>query len=104
MIGLTPPQQRLLAFLKEYASQHDGASPTFEKMRAALGLASKSGVARLVKALEDRGAIRRVRHAWCAIEIVSDGELASQSIRDIPTDKLVFELSRRGWFAAEMRA
>lgn len=103
MIGLTETQQRLLDFLKDYAAQTGGASPTFEKMRQALGLASKSGVSRLLKALEDRGAIRRLRGAWCAIEVVPEGEATSLSVRNVATDILVSELARRGWFAAELR-
>jgi SOS-response transcriptional repressor LexA len=70
MIGLTKRQADLLAFLTEYDAEH-GISPKFEEMRLRLGIASKSGVHRLLGQLEERGHIRRLHHRHRAIEIIT---------------------------------
>lgn len=57
--GLTAKQKELLDFIRAcYAMS--GITPSFDEMKEAVGLASKSGVHRLVKALEHRGYIRRL--------------------------------------------
>ena len=56
---LTRKQSELLTYLSDHMQQHD-VSPSFDEMRDALGLASKSGVHRLVSGLEERGYIRRL--------------------------------------------
>ena len=66
---LTRKQQELLDFLTAHAEATDGP-PTFDEMRDALGLASKSGIHRLVSGLEERGHIRRLANRARAIEIV----------------------------------
>ena len=66
---LTRKQSELLAYLSNYMEQHD-VSPSFDEMRNALGLASKSGVHRLVSGLEERGYIRRLANRARAIEIL----------------------------------
>ena len=58
---LTRKQHELLLFIHKRLSA-DGVSPSFDEMKEALGLASKSGVHRLVSALEERGFIRRLPH------------------------------------------
>ncbi len=50
--------------------QRDGVPPSFDEMKDALGLRSKSGIHRLITALEERGFIRRLAHKARAIEIV----------------------------------
>ena len=65
MMGLTEKQATLLAFIQsEYES---GRSPTFDEMREAVGLKSKSGVHRLVTSLEERGHIARMKGRWQSI-------------------------------------
>lgn len=54
--GLTKRQRDLLNYIREYVGTH-GFSPSFEEMKDALDLASKSGVHRLVNGLEERGFI-----------------------------------------------
>lgn len=54
--GLTKRQRELLDFIRGYVTTH-GYSPSFDEMMKALGLASKSGVHRLVHGLRDRGYI-----------------------------------------------
>lgn len=66
---LTRKQRDLLVFLDNYLRRH-GMAPSFEEMRCALSLRSRSGVHRLLLALEERGHIRRLRNRARAIEIV----------------------------------
>ncbi|MEL7487500.1 MAG: LexA family transcriptional regulator, partial [Pseudomonadota bacterium] len=66
---LTKKQQQLLTFIDQRVSD-TGVSPSFEEMKEALGLKSKSGVHRLITALEERGFIRRLPHRARALEVV----------------------------------
>ena len=66
---LTRKQSELLTYLSDHMQQHD-VPPSFDEMRDALGLASKSGVHRLVSGLEERGYIRRLANRVRAIEIL----------------------------------
>jgi repressor LexA len=75
---LTQKQSELLAFLTSHMAEHD-VPPSFDEMRDALGLASKSGIHRLVSGLEERGYIRRLANRARAIEILRPGA-AGQTI------------------------
>ena len=66
---LTRKQHELLMFIHERIKE-TGVSPSFDEMKEALDLASKSGIHRLITALEERGFIRRLAHRARAIEIV----------------------------------
>ena len=66
---LTEKQHQLLSYLIDYQTEKD-ITPSFDEMRAAIGLASKSGIHRLVSALEERGYIRKLPHRARAIEIL----------------------------------
>ena len=66
---LTQKQSELLAFLTSHMAEHD-VPPSFDEMRDALGLASQSGIHRLVSGLEERGYIRRLANRARAIEIL----------------------------------
>ena len=66
---LTRKQYDLLLFIHDRV-QRDGVSPSFDEMKAALDLRSKSGIHRLITALEERGFIRRLPHRARAIEIL----------------------------------
>lgn len=66
---LTKKQHELLMFIHSRI-QNDGISPSFEEMKTALGLRSKSGIHRLITAVEERGFIRRMPHRARAIEII----------------------------------
>lgn len=74
MIGLTPKQSQLFRYLERYMSGPGSIAPSFGEMSAAVGLAPKSGVARLLDALVERGRIRRVPNRARAIEIIRDGD------------------------------
>ncbi|MGY9047014.1 MAG: transcriptional repressor LexA [Rhodobacterales bacterium] len=66
---LTKKQLDLLAFINKRVAR-DGVPPSFDEMKEALDLRSKSGIHRLITALEERGFIRRLAHRARAIEIV----------------------------------
>lgn len=66
---LTPKQHELLLFIDNHLRQ-TGCSPSFEEMKAALDLRSKSGIHRLISALEERGFLRRHKHRARALEVV----------------------------------
>ncbi|WP_265570553.1 transcriptional repressor LexA [Sphingomicrobium nitratireducens] len=66
---LTAKQKELLAFIHHRLGE-SGISPSFDEMREALNLKSKSGVHRLIGALEERGFIRRLANRARALEVV----------------------------------
>ncbi|MEL6915072.1 MAG: transcriptional repressor LexA [Pseudomonadota bacterium] len=66
---LTSKQRDLLLFIHK-RMQRDGVPPSFDEMKEALDLRSKSGIHRLITALEERGFIRRMAHRARALEIV----------------------------------
>ena len=66
---LTRKQQELLLFINQRLAQ-GGVSPSFEEMKEALDLKSKSGIHRLISGLEERGFIRRLPHRARALEVV----------------------------------
>jgi len=66
---LTKKQLDLLEFINKRV-QRDGVPPSFDEMKDALDLRSKSGIHRLITALEERGFIRRLAHRARALEIV----------------------------------
>ncbi len=66
---LTKKQLELLDFINK-RMRRDGVPPSFDEMKEALDLRSKSGIHRLITALEERGFIRRLAHRARAIEII----------------------------------
>ena len=66
---LTQKQKDLLMFIHERL-QDAGVPPSFDEMKDALQLKSKSGIHRLIKALEERGFIRRLPHRARALEVL----------------------------------
>jgi len=75
---LTRKQHELLMFINERIKE-TGVSPSFDEMKDALNLRSKSGIHRLITALEERGFIRRLPHRARALEILKLPESASPS-------------------------
>ena len=73
---LTAKQHELLLFINERLNQ-SGVSPSFDEMREALDLKSKSGVHRLISALEERGFIRRLPNRARALEVLKLPESAT---------------------------
>jgi repressor LexA len=66
---LTRKQFELLTFINRRLAE-SGVSPSFEEMKEALALRSKSGIHRLISGLEERGFIRRLAHRARALEVV----------------------------------
>ncbi len=66
---LTRKQHELLMFIHERIKE-TGVSPSFDEMKDALDLASKSGIHRLITALEERGFLHRLAHRARALEVV----------------------------------
>lgn len=73
---LTRKQNELLQFIHARIRE-TGVSPSFEEMKEALDLKSKSGIHRLITALEERGFIRRLPHRARALEVLKLPETAS---------------------------
>ena len=66
---LTRKQHELLCYINDHLGE-TGVSPSFEEMKEALDLKSKSGVHRLISALEERGFIRRLPNRARALEVI----------------------------------
>lgn len=66
---LTRKQYELLVYIKKHLDTH-GVSPSFDEMKEALALKSKSGIHRLITGLEERGFIHRLAHRARALEVV----------------------------------
>jgi repressor LexA len=98
---LTRKQSELLTYLSDHMQQHD-VPPSFDEMRDALGLASKSGVHRLVSGLEERGYIRRLANRARAIEILKPVTAAAGGVvtRAVETAPNLVSLPLLGRIAA----
>ena len=98
---LTRKQSELLNYLSDHMQQHD-VPPSFDEMRDALGLASKSGVHRLVSGLEERGYIRRLANRARAIEILKPVTAAAGGVitRAVETASNLVSLPLLGRIAA----
>ncbi len=73
---LTRKQNELLLFINQRIKD-GGVSPSFDEMKEALGLKSKSGIHRLITGLEERGFIRRLAHRARALEVLRLPETAA---------------------------
>jgi len=83
---LTRKQHELLLFIHQHL-QKNGVSPSFDEMKEALALKSKSGIHRLITGLEERGFIRRLPHRARAVEVMrlpNDIEAANQAHEETP--------------------
>ena len=112
---LTKQQLELLQFINKRV-QRDGVPPSFDEMKEALDLRSKSGIHRLITALEERGFIRRLAHRARALEIVKlpdamekksgftprviEGDRADPPRRAMPVEADAVELPVMGRIAA----
>ena len=85
---LTRKQLDLLDFINKRMVR-DGVPPSFDEMKEALDLRSKSGIHRLITALEERGFIRRLAHRARAIEIVKLPEALGGEIDDGFTPRVI---------------
>lgn len=77
---LTKKQYELLMFINERLKE-TGVSPSFDEMKEALNLKSKSGIHRLITALEERGFVKRMAHRARALDIVKLPETMTPSLK-----------------------
>ena len=77
---LTKQQRKLLTFIDTHLKENDGVSPSFDEMKDAMGLKSKSGIHRLITGLEERGHIRRFPHRARAIQVLITEEFGEKFI------------------------
>ena len=96
---LTRKQNELLNYISDHLKQHE-VPPSFDEMRNALGLASKSGVHRLVSGLEERGYIRRLANRARAIEILKPLNNAPMMARAVEATTNLVTLPLLGRIAA----
>jgi repressor LexA len=80
---LTPKQQQLLSFIQTRLEER-GVSPSFEEMKDALDLRSKSGIHRLINALEERGFIRRLPNRARALEVLKLPDAMHRLPKEMP--------------------
>jgi|TARA_B110000027_G_scaffold132654_1_gene159297 repressor LexA len=73
---LTKKQKNLLLYINKKI-RSTGVSPSYEEMKVSLNLKSKSGIHRLISALEERGFVRRLAHKARALEVIKLPETAS---------------------------
>ena len=69
---LTVKQKKLLEYINSFQKKN-GVTPSYEEMKSALDLRSKSGIHRLILALEERGFLKRLAHKARALEVIKDG-------------------------------
>jgi repressor LexA len=100
-MSLTHAQAELLRFIERFQAENNGVSPSFEEMKQAVGLQSKSGVHRLIEALEERGRITRQHNRARAIEIL-DQPMERPALMGFSSRELVAELARRGTVKREV--
>lgn len=77
---LTQRQADCLAFIKDYVAAHDGVGPSFQEIMDGMGLSSKSGVHRLMNALQTRGHVRYLFGRRRSIELVDHRPMALASL------------------------
>ncbi|QQN73604.1 transcriptional repressor LexA [Croceicoccus sp. YJ47] len=90
---LTRKQHELLVFIQDRLDE-TGISPSFEEMKDAIDLKSKSGVHRLISALEERGFIRRLPNRARALEVIRQTDRAGAASKEEPGT--VVSLNRKG--------
>ncbi|MDR1026297.1 MAG: transcriptional repressor LexA [Lactobacillus sp.] len=94
---LTPKQYKLLMFIKK-TLQEKGVSPSFDEMKEAVGLKSKSGIHALIEALNERGFIRKLPHKARALEVIKSPKLKPSAI--VAEEKLKEENLKKQLLAA----
>ena len=89
---LTAKQHELLRFIQRKLEE-TGISPSFEEMKDALDLKSKSGVHRLISALEERGFLRRLPNRARALEVLRQPENVTAAARSAAANDTVVQLA-----------
>ena len=86
---LTKKQKELFEFLNKYISKNKIA-PSFEEMKIAVNLKSKSGIHRLILSLEERGFLKRLKHKARAMEITKS---INDTFLNVSNNEIDFEES-----------
>ena len=94
---LTKKQKELFDFLNQYI-ENNKISPSFEEMKRAVNLKSKSGIHRLITSLEERGFIKRMKHKARAMQITKSLEFSQSNLSEI--NKSVINIPLIGYIAA----
>jgi len=92
---LTRKQYELLMFIHERVRE-SGIPPSFDEMKDALDLKSKSGIHRLITALEERGFLRRMEKRARALEIIKLPDNVAETLRPATTRSQALRLSPAG--------
>ena len=99
---LTPMQRRFMLALQSRLETRPDIGPTYEELRIDMGMASRSGIARLVKECEQRGRLRRRPFSERSLEVINpvlEYELVSEHrplIESFSDKEIILEASRRG--------
>lgn len=101
---LTAKQHELIRFIQQRLEE-TGISPSFEEMKEALELKSKSGVHRLISALEERGFLRRLPNRARALEVIRQPEDATLPAPQFPRVTTLWQWFRppRAWWKRSPR-
>ena len=94
---LTKKQKELFDFLKQYIEINE-ISPSFEEMKRAVNLKSKSGIHRLITSLEERGFIKRLKHKARAMAITKSLGFDKDNTNE--TNKSIINIPLIGYIAA----
>ena len=78
--GITWRQGQLVDFVRSYIADHRGVAPTMDEMAAAIGLKSKSGIARMIGELESRGVVTHIGRAKRSISIVEPSPVSDPTV------------------------
>jgi len=81
---LTQKQKNLLLYINKKI-RSTGVSPSYEEMKNSLNLKSKSGIHRLISALEERGFVKRLAHKARALEVLNYQKTQVRMIYLIPS-------------------
>lgn len=94
---MTHRERELLRFIERYIAENDGVAPTFTEMAAAIGLASKSGVLRIILSLERQGRVRREANQTRAVRPAA----VPLDLSKATDGALLAEVAARGLLRAE---
>lgn len=87
MMGMTPREVDALRFIRQHAAVREGVTPTYKQIAETLGLASTSGVYRLVNGLVARGYLRRLNRCRNGLEIIqTENHLCPHCNRPLPQE------------------
>src|SRR6188472_1039263 len=99
---LTTKQKELLMFIHERLKE-TGVPPSFDEMKEALDLKSKSGIHRLITALEERGFLRRMEKRARALEVLKLPDNMAETLRPATTRSQAQRATSRHHGRSEMR-